>query len=287
VAEWSDGWPMLYQQRVDNQRRDVTLLFVNSGTKLVLAEPALQAGVPVYGTSRAALRSWKYPTVKAPNGLLRVLLSPPEFGPVQSMREPMGDTLVLTGIATWPNNLTSNQMALVRLYWESNTALDHDLMLTVQLVNHQDDVWKQEDSKLKAADHSDLAFLLEPTWPVGEYRWRVIVDDPVTQQTVGQVDLPPFEIQRPASPPSPDSVVVTVRPDKPLQTGGWALLGTNPTAAEMRPDASLIVPLVWHKADDGVGNYQLMSTLSGAARTPSTSLHSAQDVRRAVEGGAW
>lgn len=262
VADWSFGWPMRYHQGVEGHRRDLTVLIRSQSTE-AQAEAALLAGQPVYIVKPGLIRQWKgvYPMIEAPNGLVRVLPGPPEFGPPQSVREPFGDAaLALTGLATWPARLTPNQMAVARLYWQSVRPPENALSLTpvqsrglsVRLVSAAGDVWAQHDMSFDNSElvegYVDVAFLLDPALPIGDYHWQVVVDDPEKQQTLGLADLPPFSIERPASPASPESVVVTRQPDPPLQFGGWALLGANPPA-EVRPGEPLLAPLFWHRVN--------------------------------------
>lgn len=263
VADWSFAWPMRYHQGVDGQRRDVTVLLSTDAT-LREAEAALLAGKPVYTIKRSVVRSWKsvYPMLDAPHNLVRVLPRRPELTS-QPLHESFGDALVLTGIETWPAGLTSNLMVLLRLHWQVSQPPEHPLGLTVRLINSAGDIWTQNSQKLDVADSTDVTFALEPSLPIGRYHWQIIVDDTEQQRTLGLVDLPPFEVGRPVSPAPPESVVVTVRPDKPLQSGGWSLMGTNPTATEVRPGAALVVPLFWRKAgaqpDEATAQVQLLN----------------------------
>lgn len=248
LADWSFVWPMLYQQAVDGHRRDLIILRRSDSTQ-GQAEAMVQSGRPLYAVNRTVIRAWKgaYPTLAAPNGLLRVLPRPPELGPVQALHEPIGRALVLTGLATWPAQLTSNQLALLRFHWQIVNPPGYALSSSVRLVDGEGQVWQQRDVELDVADYVDVVFFLEPTLPAGRYHWQVIVDDPLTRHAVGQADLPPFEIGRPVQPASPDSVIVAERPGAPLRSGGWLLLGANPTAVEIAPGAPLLVPLFWHK----------------------------------------
>jgi hypothetical protein len=255
VADWSNAWPMRYLQSVDGHRRDLTVLTTNDTTRQQ-AEAVLMSGAPVYIVRPAEFQAWKgkYTMVKSPGGLVRVLPHPPDFGPTRALHEAFGERLVLTGIATWPADLTPNQLLLTRLYWQRLSWPEATMALSVRLIGADGHVWGQKDADVELAESSEIAFFLGPALPVGDYHWQIVVGDPLSKQTLGQVDLPPFQIERPALPPSPDSVVVIVRPTRPLQLGGWSLLGSNPGAAEIRPGAPLLVPLFWHKAHSEVAD---------------------------------
>ncbi|MBN1889281.1 MAG: DUF2723 domain-containing protein [Thermoflexales bacterium] len=258
VADWSNAWPMRYLQSVNGHRRDLTVWTTNDTTRQQ-AEAVLLSGGPVYIARPAEFQAWKskYTLVKSPGGLTRVLPRPPDWGPTRALHEAFGENLVLTGIATWPARLTSNQLVLTRLYWQSLSWPEATMALSVRLIGADGHVWGQKDADVELAEFSETAFFLGPTVPVGDYHWQIVVDDPLDKQTLGLLDLPAFRIERPALPPAPDSVVVTVRPARPLQVGGWSLLGTNPSAAEIRPGAPLLVPLFWHKVNSEVPDASL------------------------------
>jgi hypothetical protein len=80
-----------------------------------------------------------------------VLPAEAEFGESQHVNQAFGDEIRLTQVATWPANLTADQMMLLRLGWELAGPIEHDVSVSMRLVDGDGTTWQHQEMSLQDA----------------------------------------------------------------------------------------------------------------------------------------
>ena len=253
ASGWSFVMPYRYHQIVQRYRRDLELPDSGDNVAMSQVERDLVNGRPVYLRERSLRKNWKGRFTFVPVGRLwRVLPTEPVFGPPQRVNASFGDTLRLTRIATWPANLTTNQMMLLRLGWELTRPIEHDLSVSTRLVGSDGVTWQHQETPLQDATGilSTTAWLQSPSFPPGDYHWQITVDDHSTGVNLGLADLPTFHISRPDQPVPISSVVVDGHPNAQPGAAGWELMGYGSAPLTAQPGIFVTLPLFWRATRD-------------------------------------
>lgn len=253
VGDWAFFPAYRYHQVVEGQRRDLELVFDLDHVEMGRVESEIKTGRPVYLRERRLGKRWKGQLPFIPvERLWRVLPAEPEFGEPQQARQTFGDQVRLTQLATWPAQPTADQMMLLRLGWELAGPIEHDLSVSVRLLDSQGAIWQHQDMSLQDATGvlSTTAWALGPAFPPGEYHWQISVDDQSIGANVGLNDLPPFRVERPSHAVSLSSLVLGGRPAKQPGVDGWELAGYASTVQEAQPGAFVTASLFWRASRD-------------------------------------
>jgi hypothetical protein len=252
IADWSFTMPYRYHQIVEGQRRDITLIMDNDQAAMDRADAKIKSGGAVYLRQRRVGNRWReqLPFVAA-DRLWRVLPTEPTFAP-QPISISFGDAVTLTQVATWPAQLTTNRLMLLRLGWEIPPRAEHDFSVSLRLVNADQQIWLHQESPLRDSTGilSTTAWLLGPAMPPGDYHWQITVDDSSTSTNLGLTDLPSFRIAPPDQPAPLSSIVVDGHPSRQPDVAGWALVGYTSPVQEVQPGAYVTLPLFWQATGD-------------------------------------
>ena len=248
MTDWSFVMPYRYHQIVEGHRRDLTLVLLGDTAAMSRVEPDIKSGRPVYLRERYVGKQWKGQFPFIPVGRLwRVLPAEPTFSTLQRVNESFGDDLKLKQVAAWPAKLTTDQLALLRLGWELARPIEHDLSVSVRLVDSDGAIWMHQETPLQDSTGvlSTTAWVLGPALPPGDYHWQITVDNQSIGTSLGLADLPPFRIDRPDHPVPLSSLVLEGRPAAQPGIDGWELVGYASAVRKAQPGALVTASLFW------------------------------------------
>jgi hypothetical protein len=248
MTDWSFVMPYRYHQIVEGHRRDLTLVLLGDTAAMSRVEPDIKSGRPVYLRERYVGKQWKGQFPFIPVGRLwRVLPAEPTFSTLQRVNESFGDDLKLKQVAAWPAKLTTDQLALLRLGWELARPIEHDLSVSVRLVDRDGAIWMHQETPLQDSTGvlSTTAWVLGPALPPGDYHWQITVDNQSIGTSLGLADLPPFRIDRPDHPVPLSSLVLEGRPAAQPGIDGWELVGYASVVRKAQPGALVTASLFW------------------------------------------
>jgi|GEM_PF-4785155 len=256
MTDWSFVMPYRYHQVVEGHRRDLTLVLLGDTAAMSRVEPDVKSGRPVYLRERYVGKQWKGQFPFIPVGRLwRVLPAEPTFSDLQRVNESFGDDLKLTQVAVWPAKLTADQLMLLRLRWELARPIEHDLSVSIRLVDADGAMWMHQETPLQDSTGvlSATAWALGPAFPPGEYYWQITVDDQSAGANLGLSDLPPFRIERPDHSAPLSSLVLEGRPAAQPGLDGWELVGYASVVRNAQPGALVTASLFWRATRDVAG----------------------------------
>jgi hypothetical protein len=248
IADWSFVMPYRYHQIVEGQRRDLVLLDSGNAREMNRTESDIKSGRPVYVRERFQGKRWKGQLPFVPAGRFwRVLPAPPTFDAPQRLNESFGDDLKLTQVATWPAKLTADRLALLRLGWELARPPEHDLGVSIRLVDGDGVVWMHQETPLQDSTGvlSTTAWVMGPALPPGDYHWQITVDNLSMGANLGLADLPTFRIDRPDHPVPLSSLVLEGRPAVQPDLEAWELVGYASVIRNAQPGALVTASLFW------------------------------------------
>lgn len=253
VADWAFFPAYRYHQVVEGHRRDLKLVFDLDHVEMSRVEPKIKQGRPVYLRERRLGKRWKDQLPFIPvERLWRVLPAEPEFGAPRQVNRAFGDEIRLTQVATWPAKPTADQMMLLRFGWELAGPIEHEMSVSVRLVDGDGTPWRHQEMSLQDATGllSTTAWALGPAFPPGEYHWQISVDDQSIGANVGLGDLPSFRVERPDHTVPLSSLVLEGRPATQPGIDGWELAGYASPVREAQPGGFVTASLFWRAGQD-------------------------------------